>query len=290
MNEPLLIIEAANTDDLPLRFRSTSSPLANDSGKTPEMHGFSELRMSGSGQFSQRGLRRIRREIGDTRAIVVDLRQESHGFVNGIAVCWFGKHNNANKGLTSEEVLLEEDRRFGFLKDAAAFNFDYLEGKSALRIDEPVVHPKAIYSEQEMVLQEGFDYIRFFVTDHHRPSDEEVDRFIAFSTSLPVSNWLHFHCRGGVGRTSSFMLMHDMLRNAKFVNFEELLRRHVLNGGRDMYRLHPDRGNYKNAPALERIAFIETFYRYCVDNQDEFVTTWSQWLNTRQSDINVKQS
>ena len=280
-DEPLLIVEADNTYDLPLRFRMSTSKLADDGEAAPNLRGFADLRISGSGQFSHNGLRRIRREIGYARATIIDLRQECHGFVNGMAVCWFGRHNNANKGLSNEEAAAKETAKIRALAEAPSFTFDYLEGKSLKRIDEPVTSPKTVMSEQALAEQEGFGYKRFYVTDHHKPSAEEADRFIAFLQALPASTWLHYHCRGGVGRTTTFMLMHDMLRHAKEVALEDILRRHRLNGGRDMYRLHPDPDNYKYLPALERIAFIEDFYQYCLDNRDEYATTWSHWLHDR---------
>lgn len=43
--------------------------------------------------------------------IIVDLRQESHGFINGVAISWVDNHNKANKGLTKEAVLSDENTR-----------------------------------------------------------------------------------------------------------------------------------------------------------------------------------
>lgn len=281
MYETKLIIEADDTDDLPLRFRRTSDPLPDNGREHPSLHGFKELNVSGSGQFSQRGLRRIRREIGRRVAVVVDLRQESHGFVNGRGVSWFGKHNYGNIGLTNEEVRRKEDGQIRGLADAPEFYFDYLEHKSAMRIDEPVRHPKAVHSEEQIAAKEGFGYRRFYVTDHNRPPDKEVDRYILFFKSLSADTWVHYHCRGGVGRTSTFILMHDMLRNAQAVPLEDIFLRNLLNGGRDMRRFYEDQDNYKQAPALERLVFIEQFYAYCRANRDRFATSWSQWLTSQ---------
>ena len=40
--------------------------------------------------------------------IVVDFRQESHGFINGIPISWADLKNNANAGLNREQVLTDE--------------------------------------------------------------------------------------------------------------------------------------------------------------------------------------
>lgn len=284
MEQPLLIIETDNTDDLPLRFRMASTPHSGETAGMPDLAGYHELNISGSGQFSEKGLRRMRQLIGEGPAMIVDLRQECHGFVNGMAVCWFGTHNNANKGLSREQVEEQEAQRLRGLREAAEVAFDYLEGKSAeVHLPGPISSPVTVLSEKELAKQEGFLYTRFFVTDHHRPGDDEVDRFITFVNSQTNEIWLHFHCRGGVGRTTTFMLMYDMMRNAKRVGLSDILERHRLSGGRDMYRMDPQRDGYKYAPAVERLAFLQQFYQYCADDQDGFETSWSEWLKRQNS-------
>jgi hypothetical protein len=274
---PHFIVDVPNADALPLRFRMTADPLPGGAEDPPNLLGFADLNVSGSGQFSLGGLRQMKRRLGDRSVTIVDLRQESHGFVNGMAVSWYGKYNGANSGLTDEEARDEERRLLANLIAAPSIAFDYLEGKSAGLV-EPVAGPNTVLAEEELVTSEGLGYRRFYVTDHHRPLDRVADRFINFVKALPTDTWLHFHCRGGVGRTTTFMLMYDMLRNAKQVAFDPMLERHRLNGGRDMYRLDPDKDPYKYKPAVERLAFITEFYKYCAENEDRYETLWSEWL------------
>ena len=66
-------------------------------------------------------------------------------------------------------------------------------------------------------------YCRFPTTDHVRPRDTEVDAFVAFASTLPTDTWLHFHCRGGDGRTTTFLVMHDTMHNAPGVSIEDIL-------------------------------------------------------------------
>ncbi|UQZ83427.1 Effector protein hopD2 [Paenibacillus konkukensis] len=270
------IIDVDNQETLPKKFRMTTTPIPPGTEEPPNLSGLAELRASGSGQFSHNGLRLIRKAIGPGPLTVVDLRQESHGFVNGMAVSWYGEHNGCNKGLTHEDVCAEERRLLDEAGQAPELVFDRLPNKS-VDLDAALTGPRKVQTEEELVLSEGAGYIRFFVTDHHRPLDGEVDRFIRYVNGLPAGMWLHFHCRGGVGRTTSFMLMYDMLRNAKEVGRDDLLRRHVLIGGKDVGRTDPQ-DQYKYEPALERLAFIHRFYDYCAGNRDGYATTWSEWL------------
>ncbi|OXM84034.1 hypothetical protein [Paenibacillus rigui] len=277
-----LIVEALNDGSLPNRFRKTPVTEEELSGLPDHLNrfGFAELRMSGSAQFSHQGLQRMMKEIGETPITVVDLRQESHGFVDGLAVNWFGLHNGGNKGLTNQEVMVEEKSRLDGLRLQESVVFDRVEEKS-INVEGPVAHRNAVHSEEELVVSEGLGYARFYVTDHHRPPDSEVDRFQAFLETLPEGTWLHFHCRGGVGRTTTFMLMYDMLRHSPHVSLDELLERHTATGGRDMYRLDsPDSPKY--APAVERLAFIKQFYAYCLSQADkQHRTPWSRWIAER---------
>ncbi|WP_282940328.1 hypothetical protein [Paenibacillus sp. RC67] len=279
------IIDVDNKQALPKKFRMTT-PLPKRLSETANLTGLAELNISGSGQFSQKGLRLMQETIGKSRITVVDLRQESHGFVNGMAISWYGQNNGCNKHLTQEEIRTEEGRLLQEVTDTPELVFDHLEKKS-VDLDGPVTGQKSVQTEEELVKSEGADYIRFFVTDHHRPLDKEVDRFIRYAIALPQGTWLHFHCRGGVGRTTSFMLIYDMLHNAQRVSRDDILQRHILIGGKDVSSADP-KDEFKYGPALERLAFLHRFYDYCSCNQDNYVTTWSQWFaaNEAQNGIN----
>ncbi|MCD9022039.1 fused DSP-PTPase phosphatase/NAD kinase-like protein [Cohnella silvisoli] len=275
MAKPFQIIEFDERDELPLRFRMTMQPI-RDNPKNINLNGFAELNISGSGQFTEGGLAEMRKRFGKVHCIIIDLRQESHGFFNGKAVSWFGIHNEANQGLTGEQVEQDQKEKLNFLANATSVRFDQLEGKSVDWDGE--LNPIKVSSEKELVTSQGFQYVRFYVTDHHRPDDDVVDLFIAFVNALTENPLLHFHCRLGIGRTTTFMLMFDMMRNAKDVSFDDILGRHILIGGRNMYEMDPVNEPYKYNSAVNRLDFIRQFYAYCAENQDRFKTVWSEWI------------
>ena len=69
--------------------------------------GLDWLRMSGSGQPSEVGLSALYehiRELTMAPVYLVDLRQESHGFVGGNGVSWYSQHNLANRGKRAAEI------------------------------------------------------------------------------------------------------------------------------------------------------------------------------------------
>ncbi|WP_051620554.1 phosphatase domain-containing protein [Paenibacillus sp. UNC451MF] len=270
-----LVVERENIDRLPKRFRMPSM-VSIPAEADLDLTGFGELRASASGQYSHQELQNLKRSVGPVPITLVDLRQESHGFVNGMAVNWLGSHNGANKGLTNEEVQAVNDRLLNNLIREKSIRFDYVEGKSVF-IEHPLEETVQVLSEEALAQLEGVQYKRFFVTDHHRPSDAEVDRFIAWVKELPDPMWLHFHCRGGVGRASTFFCMYDMMNNAANVSLDHILQRNTAIGGRDFNRMDP-KDTYKYEAAQERLAFIGRFYTYCIhNNHNQYELSWTRW-------------
>src|SRR5690625_1689656 len=83
-----LIVDIKNEKVLPKRFRTMLDEV--DKSKTmPNLKGFRELNMSGSGVFSQKGLQKVKETINSDNIIVVDTRKESHGYVNGMPITWY---------------------------------------------------------------------------------------------------------------------------------------------------------------------------------------------------------
>ena len=133
-------------------------------------------------------------------------------------------------------------------------------------------------TERDVVEVNRAAYVRLTVTDHARPLDEEVDRFILAVRTLPENGWAHFHCEAGRGRTTTFMVLYDMLRNATHVSLEDIARRQQLIGyDYDMLR-PPDPGNWKAPYTDDRIAFIRAFYDYASANPGAGPQPWSEWL------------
>lgn len=265
-NNVQLIIDSHNTQELPKHFRKSTDKINIEDIEIPNLAGLAELNISGSSQFSENGLILVKQSIGNNMPIVVvDLRQESHGFVNGIPVSWFGYENKANKGLTKEEVLNDENLKLQSIP----------LGKS-ITIDNEILIPEKVQNEEELVKNQGMTYVRIPVTDNEIPTDDMVHYFIQFVNSLPPNTWLHFHCKAGVGRTTTFMVMYDIMKNSKKVSLEDIVNRQFLLGGKNLL----NHEHHHNNHIAKRSEFIKQFYEYSVQNNDNFTTTWSQWLKT----------
>ena len=279
------IVDTANVYEFPKRFRTTKAPMDLETEELPNLDGLEELKASASGRFSRKGLQLIKDIIGNVPITIVDLRQESHGYVNGMAISWYGEQNAANKDLGADEVKEIERNLLNQLICSKSIIFGEVKGKSAC-VPDPISDPKIVQSEEEMVKSEGCEYMRFYVTDHHRPSDSEVDSFIEFVKIVPQGQWLHFHCRGGSGRASTFITLYDIFRNSKYVSLEDILTRQVLIGGKDFTNNIHHKDLSKQKAAIERIEFIAKFYDYCINNcETNFEVLWSQWMEKEKAII-----
>ena len=227
-------------------------------GKTPSRDGLTTLRASGSSEFSKEGLAEIIGRIPASAITVVDLREESHGFINDRPVSWEADKNAINKGKNLAEIVKDEKTRLD----------DEVKKRGGIR---------SSYNEEELCRKLGVKYIRIPVTDFSRPEDSDVDYFIDFVRTLPPDTWLHFHCKAGAGRTTTFMVLYDMMRNADKVSYEDIVVRQYIIGGSDLSGRETKGDAWFDVLARERNAFVKEFYRYCRDNRDGFRQSWSEW-------------
>jgi hypothetical protein len=267
---------------LPRNFRTTDDPLGADKGETLPTTDLNDLRASGSGEFTPEGLKLV---LARTRGpvTVFDLRQETHIFVNQLPISWYASRDWANVDRSQSAVEADEASRVESLKPGSEI---------AIRPGEPVkkgnansatpqrVTVESASTERDVVESASANYVRVTVTDHTRPLDDEVDRFILAVRALPENAWAHFHCEAGLGRTTTFMVLYDMLRNATRVSLEDIVRRQrILSSGYDV--LQPaEPGNWKAPYMADRAAFVRAFYNYARANPNGLPQLWSEWLKS----------
>ena len=87
-NNVHLVLDSVNYNEiLPKEFRKTTDLESINDNKSLKLIGLDKLNISGSQQFSEYNLPLLIKAIDTSLPItVVDLRQESHGFINGFPV------------------------------------------------------------------------------------------------------------------------------------------------------------------------------------------------------------
>lgn len=285
--EPLLILNSENCKgELPKNFRTTDDPYKTNVKSVPPRTGLAELHASGSAQFSEEGLKAILKRLGNRESIfIVDLRQESHGFINGSAVSWYGPKNWANKGKTGEYIAHDEETRLQDLLKAKKTSIYRVEKKvndNIVKATPMETIVENVSTEEDLAKKYNIGYKRYFVSDHMAPTPEDVNQFIAFVRNLPPNTWLHFHCAAGIGRTTTFLAMYDMMRNAKSVSLDDIVQRQYLIGVINILESLP-KSDWKYPEGEARTEFLKRFYDYCRNNNDNFQEKFVEVIETEKS-------
>jgi hypothetical protein len=156
---------------------------------------------------------------------LVDLREETHGFFDGVAVSWYADNDFANVGQPKEWITADEEARLRALAGQTTQVFtiecDRRDDRKQQRVtpvsytDRPV---GATYNEAEVakMLTAKFkrtrvEYVRIPLTDHCAPSDGALEELRELWKRVGDNDWVHFHCHGGDGRTTTSLALYDML-------------------------------------------------------------------------------
>jgi hypothetical protein len=283
-DKPLLVwdVDPALRAGLPRNFRTTNDPVRLTDGPAPDATGLAGLRASGGAEFTAASLKLMLAKLPGP-VTIFDLRAEDHGFVNGEPISWYATNNWANAGKTHAAIVADESGRLGAFVPGESCS---LADDRAIKEEAGVTPPEKITvvqteTEGQLVAADGAAYVRITVSDHARPTDAEVDRFILAVRQMPPGGWAHFHCRAGKGRTTTFMALYDMLRDAGSVALPDIIRRQsLLIGDYDLLKPNTE-GGWKTAVFEDRAAFVRAFYDYARANPNGRPQLWSEWLKTQ---------
>lgn len=248
------------------------------------------LRASGSRQVDVDSYAKILKTVAAEvpragKFFVVDLRQESHLFFDGRAVSWYADKDWSNVDQSLDWILHDESCRIDMSRGKTVQIFTTRKNESddtIIPIDYCNVAVKYAQPEEEVInyIESGLDrrivYERLPVSDHCRPTMDAANAFIALIWNLkPQETWIHFHCHGGDGRTTSFLAMYDMFCAAKsattnFPNIEKFAERQMELFD---YNLNPyiplpgcdEKKSWKCGLAKQRWKFLIEWHKWLAD-------------------------
>ena len=182
------------------------------------------LRASGSHQLDAAPLASVIDRVASEgpeldRLTIVDLRQESHVFVDGRAVSWCAGKDWSNVGQTPAWIARDEQcqlEKLAVEPETVVFTVrkSVVDGEIQVVATTPARVTRA--ETEEMVVARlpsrlALSYVRLPVTDHCAPDDDAIRAFRQVLGNVPPTAWVHFHCHGGDGRTTTFLMMYDMM-------------------------------------------------------------------------------
>lgn len=244
-NESIITIDSTSSVGLPMRLRDIPT-----------------LNISGSAQFTKDQLLNLKNSINKDNICIVDLRQESHGMINDLAISFLNPYKDLNNGFTTEQTIKAENSLLNKIKIG---NTIQLYKHTGIFIKDITVD--FISNESQLVTEADMKYKRFAVKDNSAPTPDIVDEFVEFIKNKPDDIHLHFHCAAGKGRTTSFMVMYQAMKNNSNLTLEQLLSYQYNIGG---VNLHDNNIQYN---------FLEDFCNYVQKNKDSnYSISYSQWI------------
>lgn len=244
-NESIITIDSTSSVGLPMRLRDIPT-----------------LNISGSAQFTKDQLLNLKNSINKDNICIVDLRQESHGMINDLAISFLNPYKDLNNGFTTEQTIKAENSLLNKIKIG---NTIQLYKHTGIFIKDITVD--FISNESQLVTEADMQYKRFAVKDNSAPTPDIVDEFVEFIKNKPDDIHLHFHCAAGKGRTTLFMVMYQAMKNNSNLTLEQLLSYQYNIGG---VNLHDNNIQYN---------FLEDFCNYVQKNKDSnYSISYSQWI------------
>ena len=244
-NESIITIDSTSSVGLPMRLRDIPT-----------------LNISGSAQFTKDQLLNLKNSINKDNICIVDLRQESHGMINDLAISFLNPYKDLNNGFTTEQTIKAENSLLNKIKIG---NTIQLYKHTGIFIKDITVD--FISNESQLVTEADMQYKRFAVKDNSAPTPDIVDEFVEFIKNKPDDIHLHFHCAAGKGRTTSCMVMYQAMKNNSNLTLEQLLSYQYNIGG---VNLHDNNIQYN---------FLEDFCNYVQKNKDSnYSISYSQWI------------
>lgn len=224
-----------------------------------------------SAQFSEKELQEIRKKYPNDKIIIIDLRRESHGLINGQAVSWREPFDKSNDGKKDSVILQGEKNRLNLIKKDQQILVNQIVKKDKkngwyTEVNPQIIDIRQVTTEEDLAKKNGFEYKRFAIQDHARPDEKQFKEIIKFIRNLPQDKKIYVHCAAGKGRTTTFLTLYDIIKNGDKLTLEEILKRQAKAGGSRLDEVDEDE-EWRKELAQEKLEMIKKFYEENSKNQ-----------------------
>ena len=127
-----------------------------------------------------------------------------------------------------------------------------------------------IITEEDLCINDDIIYHRFSSVDYNPPQYQAVIDLAKFTQNEfnPKTDWIHIHCHGGQGRSTSFSILFDMFMRLEdstlsSVSFPELLQFHFESGGKNLLAKPID--GWKYGMAIARHNMLNQVYNFLIE-------------------------
>lgn len=226
--------------------------------------GFQELRAHGSGIINFRDFQK--HFTYDPKMLyVVNLLEGDIYYYKDRCLAWYGLEYTQPK---VGEILPEKfNRQFGKFFVRLVYGF-------------PPSDLNKLQTEREIFTAMGAHYYMPLKQDPDWLGNQSyIDGLVDFFSQLPEGAHLYIHCKNGRGRTTTFLILYDIFKNAKKLTLEEIVNRHYCIGREDLFNTTVWRkGNWTKEGLTARKALIENFYAYMTSPDGYPTHTWAHWM------------
>lgn len=226
----------------------------------PSRQGLDDLQVSGSANVDQSVLNNIEKEVKSRNSqisniIILNITDEEESgnyYYKGIPITKFLYHK------TSDGNIITPIENQSLFKRVRSYLYHLVYG-----FDKHL-----ITSSQELVENNGFKFVRCQARRHHSLSSENYQCLIDVIKNVTKNDWIHVHCAAGHSRTTTFLVMYDIMQNANTVSLEDIVKRQYLLGGENMFITPKDTGSWNPVQIQKRKENIELFYQYVKSHSD----------------------
>lgn len=282
----VLVLNTLNEGKLKVsNFRSSRDLWLSDAMKF-RREGIENLNASGSNQYTKIGLSLLIKELKklSPHVVVVDLRHDDHLFINGLNVSTFETKDALNAPRTPETIMASEKALKAVLQKEKKLELHAIDTKYPKNAFDNrltlTIAPTQVETPEEVVKSLGAEYLLIGNKRFSSVADEDVTRFVSFVRAQPKDTWYHLHCKKGKSRTTLFLVLLDMMRNADKLSFEEIINRQFVIGGVNLFNVTAKDPNWPEEKEAKKqwVAFLARFHQYAKENMaTNFAQSWAEW-------------